>query len=356
MALIRPGQDADSSGVIALISRCWADYPNCILNVEGDAPELLAPAAYYAAQGGALWIAEDAGTVTGMTAAVPRGAGAWEVCRVYVHPDRHGAGLAHRLLDAAEAHALAAGATRLLLWTDIRFDRAHRFYEKRSYVRTGPIRALDGDPDILEFGYAKPVEGVAVLDTAAAASAVRRLSEVLAACVDSGASVSYLPPLAPAAAQDHMRAIASGVAQGRCALLGAWSRGVLAGMVRLQLDTPPNQRHRAGVAELMVHPDFRRHGLADGLMRAVEAEAARAGRTLLTLDTEAGGAAERLCARLGWTAAGQIPGYALDAAGRPAVAALLFKTLAGPGRAVVSDDAAVHAGDLHATLRTSQPR
>ena len=330
MALIRPGRDADSLGVVALISRCWADY-NYILDVEGDAPGLLAPAAYYAAQGGALWIAEDAGAVAGMVAAVPRAADAWEVCRVYVHPDRHGTGLAHRLLDTAEAHAIAAGATRLLLWTDTQFDRAHRFYEKRSYVRSGPIRILESDPDILEFGYAKPVDGVAALDAAAAASAVRRLSDILVACVDGGGSASYPPPLVPAAAQEHMRAVASGVAQGRCMLLGVWFRGVLAGAVRLQLDTPPNQRHRAEMAELLVHPDFRRRGLASALMRDLETEAARTGRTLLTLNAEANGSAVRLCARLGWTVAGEIPGYTVGMIGPPVAAAILFKSMPSGG-------------------------
>ncbi|HEY0202749.1 MAG TPA: GNAT family N-acetyltransferase [Acetobacteraceae bacterium] len=330
MALIRSGRDADSPGVIALISRCWADY-NYILDVEGDAPELLAPAADYAAQGGALWIAEDAGAVTGMVAAVPRGAGAWEICRVYVHPGRHGTGLAHRLLDTAEAHALAAGAARLLLWTDTQFDRAHRFYEKRSYVRSGPIRILETDPDILEFGYAKPVDGVAVLDAAAAASAVLRLSGILVACADGGGSASHLPPLAPAAAQEHMRTVASGVAQGRCLLLGAWSRGVLAGTVRMGLDVPSSQRHRAEVADLLVHPDFRQRGLATGLMRGLETEAARSGRTLLTLNAEADGAAVRLCARLGWTVAGNIPGYAVGLGGLPVAAAILFKSVDGGG-------------------------
>jgi len=325
--VIRPGRDDDSSALIALIRRCWADYPGCTLDVEQDAPELLAPAAYYAAQGGALWTAEDAGAVVGMIAAVPRDAGAWEVCRVYVHPDCHGAGLAHRLLDAAEAHALRAGATRLHLWSDVRFDRAHRFYEKRSYVRAGPIRALDDDPSVLEFGYAKPVDGIMALDAAAAASAVRRLAEVLVACVDGGASVSYLPPLAPAVALSHMQGAASAVAQGKCMLLGAWSGGVLAGTVRLLLDTPPNQPHRADVAKLLVDPAHRGRGLAGMLMLAVEVEAARAGRTLLTLDTETGGTAERLYARLGWTAAGRIPGYALDKAGRPAATTIFYKAL-----------------------------
>ena len=44
-----------------------------------------------------------------------------------------------------------------------------------------------------------------------------------------------------------------------------------------------------------------------------EAHARRLGRTLLTLDTEAGSAGERLYARLGWTKFGQVPGYAARA-------------------------------------------
>lgn len=42
-------------------------------------------------------------------------------------------------------------------------------------------------------------------------------------------------------------------------------------------------------------------------------EASRAGKTLLTLDTRAGDAAENLYRALGWYEAGRIPGYALNA-------------------------------------------
>lgn len=325
--MIRPGQDADSPGIIALIRRCWADYPGCILDVEREEPGLFAPASHFAGRGGALWVAEAAGAVVGMTAAVPIDGQAWELCKAYVHPGRHGTGLAHALLDTAERHAMTAGAAQLRLWTDTRFDRAHRFYEKRSWVRDGPIRALDDLSNTLEFGYAKPVDGVMVLDAAAASSAVRRLAEVLVACVDGGASVSFLPPLGLDVARDYMRAIASQVAQGQCVLLGGWSGGVLGGTVRVQLDTPPNQLHRADIAKLLVHPVLRRRGLARGLMLAAEAAAHQAGRTLLTLDTETGGAGERLYARLGWTVVGCVPGYATDAAGRPLDTTFFYKAL-----------------------------
>ena len=113
--LLRPGRDGDADGFIALIGRCWSDYPGCVLEMEHEEQELFALESYCAGRGGALWTAEDAGVVVGMAAILPAGDGAWELKKLYVHPDRHGSGLAHRLLDVAEAHAMAAGAVRLLL-------------------------------------------------------------------------------------------------------------------------------------------------------------------------------------------------------------------------------------------------
>jgi len=127
-----------------------------VLDVDREAPELRALATYYAGRGGACWVA---GEVDGMVATVPEAAGAWEICRVYVHPELHGAGLGQRLLDVAEAHAMAAGADALVLWTDTRFHRAHRFYEKHGYARTGETRELHDLADTVEYRYAKAVSG-----------------------------------------------------------------------------------------------------------------------------------------------------------------------------------------------------
>jgi len=174
--ILRPGHDDDADGFVALVGRCWADYPGVVLDIEHEERRLLTLASYYAEQGGALWVAEDAGAVAGMAAAVPAGEGAWEIAKVYVHPDRHGTGLAHRLLDGAERHAVGAGAVRLVLWSDTRFLRAHRFYEKRSYVRDGPVRALDDLSRSLEFAYAKPIDGIMALGPAAATSAAATIT------------------------------------------------------------------------------------------------------------------------------------------------------------------------------------
>lgn len=305
---IRPGRDDDADAMIALIWACWSEYPGVRMDVDGEMPELRALATYYAGRGGALWVTDDR---SGMIATRPLEDGAWEICRVYVHPSSHGSGLGHALLDTAERHAIAAGATRLALWSDTRFARAHRFYEKRSYVRAGPIRVLDDISNSLEYAYAKPVNGIEVLDTAAAQSAVPRLCDILIACVAEGAGVSFWPPLHRDVAGGFWEATARDVATGGKRLIAGWVDGVLAGTVTLAPAPQQNQPHRADIAKVLVDPACRRTGLARRMMLAAETEALRLGRTLLTLDTRSASAAESLYRGMGWTEVGRIPGFAL---------------------------------------------
>jgi GNAT superfamily N-acetyltransferase len=327
---IRPGLDADEASYIRLIGDSWGEYPNCILDVDGEVPELRALATYFTGSGGALWVAEEAGRVVGMVATRPLGSDrAWEICKMYVEKTQRGTGLAHTLLAGAEDHAMRAGAERLVLWTDTRFDAAHRFYEKRGYVRAGSIRILDDISKSLEFRYAKPAHGVVVeaLDAAAAASAERRLGEIMVACVDAGAAVSYLPPLSLDVARSFWRKISGDVAMGKRLLLVAWVDGRMAGTVQLNLDMPPNQRHRADLAKLLVHPDFRRAGTGRALMQRAEQAARGIGRTLLVLDTRAADAGEALYRALGWQEAGRIPGYAANPDGSLHDTVFFYRTL-----------------------------
>ncbi len=328
-ALIRPGTDAEADAIIALIGACWAEYPGCVLDLDGEVPELRALASYLHGKGGVLWTAEAGGRVTGVIATYPEDAETWAISRMYLDRAYRGTGLADRLLDRAEAHAIAAGARRLTLWTDTRFERAHRFYERRSYVRSGPIRSLDDLSNTIEFHFAKPVRGVEVLGPAAAASAETRLADILCACVEAGASIAFLPPLRPAIARGFWRRAAAAVAAGERVLLGAWAEGALVGTVTLDLAMPQNQPHRAEVAKLLVHPAARRTGLARDMMARLEEEAERAGRRLLTLDTRAGDFAEPLYRSMGWQEAGRIPGFALDSDGTAYATVLFYKQIEG---------------------------
>jgi ribosomal protein S18 acetylase RimI-like enzyme len=143
-------------------------------------------------------------------------------------------------------------------------------------------------------------------------SLVPRLSEILVDCVRDGASVGFLDPLDPADAERYWLRIGTSVAEGRCVLLvGSLDGGEVVGTVQLDVDTFPNQPHRATVGKLLVHSSARRRGLGEALMAGLEREARARGRWLLTLDT-ATGAAARLYERMGWQPAGTIPEYALN--------------------------------------------
>lgn len=146
-----------------------------------------------------------------------------------------------------------------------------------------------------------------------AAANLPALGELLHACVQGGASVSFVLPYSPDDAEAFWRAkILPALVGGKLALWVARQDGRIAGSVQLDSDTPPNQPHRAEVRKLLVHPDFRRCGIARRLMREAETHAARIGRTLITLDTRTGDSAEPLYASLGYVTVGQIPDFSRD--------------------------------------------
>lgn len=139
------------------------------------------------------------------------------------------------------------------------------------------------------------------------------LAAVLHACVEDGASVGFVLPYGmDEAAAFFERKVLPGLAAGGLMMLVARMGGRIVGTVQLDHDTMPNQRHRAEVRKLLVHPDARRKGVATALMRAIEADARRLGRTLLTLDTRTGDGAEPLYLGLGYKIAGRIPDFCRD--------------------------------------------
>lgn len=150
------------------------------------------------------------------------------------------------------------------------------------------------------------------LDAAQAREAVPALAAVLLDCVDGGASVSFMAPLAPEKALAFWQGVADGVGRGERVLLVAQDAGgEIVGTVQLVLAQPDNQPHRADVAKMLVHRKARRRGIAQRLMAAVETAAREAGKTVLVLDTVTGGDAERLYERAGWQRVGVVPNYAL---------------------------------------------
>jgi GNAT superfamily N-acetyltransferase len=160
------------------------------------------------------------------------------------------------------------------------------------------------------------------------------LADVLIDCVESGASVSFMHPLARERAVAFWRGVAQGVTVGARALLVAENAQGLCGTVQLVLEQPENQPHRADLSKMLVHSRARRRGVGTALLRAAEATARDCGKTLLVLDT-ASGDAERLYERLGWVRAGTIPGYALLPRGGLCDTTVFYRDLGATSRAPV---------------------
>ena len=154
--MLRPGRDDDAADFIALVASCWAEYPGCVFDLDGEVPELRALARHFRDKGGALWVWQEADRVAGMVAAWPADPPeSWEIGKMYVDRRLRGGGVAATLLAQAEAHATARGAQRLELWSDSRFARAHAFYAKHGFVRSGRTRALGDKSHTVEYHFAK---------------------------------------------------------------------------------------------------------------------------------------------------------------------------------------------------------
>lgn len=161
-----------------------------------------------------------------------------------------------------------------------------------------------------------------------AAAAVEPLADVLIDCVEGGASVSFMLPLARDKALSFWRGVAASVERGERALLVAEdAAGRIVGTVQLIMAMPDNQPHRADVAKMLVHRRARRAGIARRLMAALDEVAKEEGKSVLVLDTVTGGDAERLYERVGWQRAGVVPKYALMPDGEWCATTFFYKHL-----------------------------
>lgn len=157
---------------------------------------------------------------------------------------------------------------------------------------------------------------IELLDGVSARHALDGLCDVLADCVDGGASVGFMAPFTLADARAYWDDVMGAVDEGASLLFTAREDGRVLGTVQLGVRQFPNQPHRADLKKLLVHRAARGKGIATQLMAAAEMEAVRRGKSLLVLDTATGSPAESLYRRIGWTVSGIIPDYALYPDGR----------------------------------------
>ena len=177
---IRDARDDDGPALIDLIGSIFAEYPGCVLDVDGEAPELRAIATHFAHRRGLFWVVEDwvvedsvvedsvtedgdagvpaeiVGCVGFAPSAEPRTA---ELFKLYVAARARRRGLGSRLCDLVEAESARQGMQRLQLWSDTRFEDAHRLYTGRGMQRQPETRELLDKSDTVEFRFTKDLPG-----------------------------------------------------------------------------------------------------------------------------------------------------------------------------------------------------
>lgn len=138
---------------------------------------------------------------------------------------------------------------------------------------------------------------------------------MLARSVAAGASIGFVQPFTEADAAEFWLTRVLPMVEKQASILFAArksDRGPVIGTAQLVLPSMPNQTHKADVAKMMVHPDYRRQGIADRLMAELIDEAEQRRFRLLTLDTRTNDDAQPLYAKHGFAVAGEIPGFAID--------------------------------------------
>ena len=154
--VIEPARAVDAPAVIALIGRVFAEY-DFSWDPAAEVPDLFDLERHYGGEAGAFWVARLDGRVVGSVGVERQPHGRAELHRLYLDATLRGRGVGRALVEAVLGWSRARGIAHLTLWSDTRFDRAHRLYEAMGFTKTGE-RELPNDPnDTREFGYERPV-------------------------------------------------------------------------------------------------------------------------------------------------------------------------------------------------------
>ena len=155
---IEPAGYEAAPEVIELIHRVFDEY-GFIWDPEDEFWDLLREeqAFPYRSPIGAMWVMrDDEGTVVGSIAAERVDGPTVELHRLYLDAHLRGQGLGRRLFETGVDWARDHGAWRIELWSDARFEDAHRLYERLGYVKT-ESRKLDDVNETVEFKYEREI-------------------------------------------------------------------------------------------------------------------------------------------------------------------------------------------------------
>lgn len=158
---IRLATADDQSSIVALIDSVYREYGDEVC-LDGAEQDLLSIDETYFKRGGAFWVlVDDASNVLGTHGAVPAPPDSGssdhdpKCCnfrRLYLHQSLRGTDWGHTLMQLTIDWARDRDFDRVEFWSDTRFKRAHRFFEKFNFQLIGDIRTMhDGVTPYQEY-------------------------------------------------------------------------------------------------------------------------------------------------------------------------------------------------------------
>lgn len=154
--VVTAATEADAAGVIALIGRVFSEY-GFVYDPAVEVQDLLRFAAHYESPRGAFFVARNGGLIVGSVGVERLDADIAELHRLYLDAELRGRGIGRVLVEVVLDWCRAQAISRLILWSDTRFDRAHRLYTRMGFVPTGERELPDDANGTREFGFARIV-------------------------------------------------------------------------------------------------------------------------------------------------------------------------------------------------------
>jgi len=151
---IRRATNNDSNEIISLITSIYNEYGE-IMYTEGADRDLLDIRGNYHAKGGDFIVmVNEVDEIIGSHATLPINTkdGVLTFRRLYLKKNSRGEGAGKKLMDWAVKWSIENQFSRVEFWSDVRFKRAHDFFEKYGFVKSGEIREMnDGALPYSEF-------------------------------------------------------------------------------------------------------------------------------------------------------------------------------------------------------------
>ena len=158
--MIRQAFNSDSARIISLIDDVYREYGDKIY-LEGADKDLVDIEGYYREVSGDFVILERNGEIAGTHAVLPLDPPHRVITfrRLYLRQELRGAGRGRRLMEWAIDWSLREGYQSVEFWSDVRFQRAHRFFQCLGFTKGDTRNMTDGAMPYAEYRFSMNLLG-----------------------------------------------------------------------------------------------------------------------------------------------------------------------------------------------------